>query len=280
LIVILGIEMAAPCLALWAQQLPTAASQQNNVAAQDQSAVRSNGSMTGAQGDAILKELRQIRELLERQQPPRQVQAGCDTSPRQVPSARLQMHVGTKWHSIGRDDAPVTIVEFVDLQCPFCQRFQLETFAKLKLDYIDTGKVRFVSRDLPLSVHAYAKKAAEAVRCADDQGKYWEMRDAVLAAGRPPVDDEIFKAAARAGLDIAKFQTCLDSEGHRSEVEADVSEAAQLQITGTPTFLVASTAKDVLDGVRIGGAVPYSVFKSKIDELLLPAGKSNTGQIP
>jgi len=76
------------------------------------------------------------------------------------------MKVGDGWYAIGRDDAPVTLVEFSDYQCPFCRKFQTDGFVQLKKNYIDTGKVRFVSRDLPLDFHDNAPRAAEAARCA------------------------------------------------------------------------------------------------------------------
>jgi protein-disulfide isomerase len=127
--------------------------------------------VTREQADAILAELRQIRQLLDKQQ---------QDAVQQIPS-KVQISVASSWHAIGRDDAPVTILEFTDLQCPFCRQFHEETFPMIKKNYIDTGKVRFVSRDMPLkAVHPYAQKAAEAVRCAGDQGKYWELRNAIL----------------------------------------------------------------------------------------------------
>ncbi len=81
---------------------------------------------------------------------------------------------------LGRPDAPLTMVEFTDLQCPFCNRFATQTFDQLKKDYIDTGKVRFISRDFPLDFHPQAMPAARAARCAGDQGRFWEMRTTLV----------------------------------------------------------------------------------------------------
>ena len=169
---------------------------------------------------------------------------------------------------LGRPDAPVTLVEFADYQCPFCKRFHTDAYAELKKNYIDTGKVRFVSRDLPLDFHPFALKAAEAVRCAGDQNKYWELRDALYSDANPPNDDVIKKAGESLSLDMKGLQACLDSDKYKADVQKDASEAATLQISGTPSFVLAKTAKDKLEGVRIVGAQPFATFQAAIDGLL------------
>lgn len=224
--------------------------------------------ITKDQADAIVNELKQIRQLLEKQQ----VQLAKAFAPPQPPTPpppeKVQMSVANGWHAIGRDDAPVTVVEFGDFQCPFCKKFHTAAFADLKKNYIDTGKIRFVSRDLPLEFHPLAMKAAEAARCAGDQGKYWELRDALYANGEPPNDDVIAKAVQSLSLESKSFQNCLDSHKYKVDVQKDASDAATLQISGTPTFVVAKSAKDKLDGLRIVGAQPFSAFQSVIDGLL------------
>ena len=114
--------------------------------------------MTKEQADEIVKELKAIHQLLERQQAASQAALAAN-------SDKVQMSVVAGWYAIGRDDAPITIVEFADYQCPFCRKFHSDTFAELKKNYIDTGKVRFVSRDLPLDSHPNASGAAIAARC-------------------------------------------------------------------------------------------------------------------
>src|SRR5271169_3104626 len=104
--------------------------------------------MTKDQAEDILKELKAIRQLLERQQTAAVQPQGAAPA-----SDKVKMSVAAGWYSIGRDDAPVTMVEFADYQCPFCRKFHSETFAELRKNYIDTGKVRFVSRDFPLDIH-------------------------------------------------------------------------------------------------------------------------------
>ena len=133
-----------------------------------------NKGITREQADEILNELRQIRQLLENQ-----AAAGPQQSGEQIIKAKVSIQGA---YALGSRDAPLTMVEFTDFQCPFCQRFHVNTFAELKRDYIDTGKLRFVSRDLPLDFHPNAMQAAEAGRCAGEQGQFWAMRDRMNAS--------------------------------------------------------------------------------------------------
>jgi protein-disulfide isomerase len=220
------------------------------------------------QADSIVTELRQIRQLLEKQQ----VQLARATAPQQPgpppPPEKVQMSIGNGWYAIGRVDAPVTLVEFADYQCPYCKRFHTDAYAELKKNYIDTGKLRFVSRDLPLEFHPFALKAAEAVRCAGDQNKYWELRDSLYANAAPPNEEVIKKSVESLSLDEKGFQACMDSDKYKADVQKDASDAATLQISGMPTFVLAKSAKDKLDGIRMIGAQPFAAFQSAIDRLL------------
>jgi protein-disulfide isomerase len=219
--------------------------------------------LTREQGDAILLELQQIRRLLEQPQHTR-----LAASPAPVSPTSIRMKVETDWHIMGKPNAPITIVEFTDIQCPFCRRFETEIFPELKRDYIDTGKVRFISRDLPLPFHPYAMQAAEASRCADDQKKFWEFRDAVLVSSDLPTRETILTSAETIGIDLRAFRVCLDSEKYKSQVEADANAADALQIHGTPTFVIAETDEHELDGTRLVGARSYSAFQSTIDQMI------------
>jgi protein-disulfide isomerase len=89
------------------------------------------------------------------------------------------LRLDAREYSLGRSDAPLTLLEFTDYQCPYCRKFQAETWPLLKKNYIDTGKLRFIVRDLPLSFHSSARPAAEAAHCAAEQGKFWEMHHAM-----------------------------------------------------------------------------------------------------
>jgi protein-disulfide isomerase len=222
--------------------------------------------ITKDQADAILNELSQIRQLLARQQT---AAAQASRPAANAPSDKVKMSVGTGWYALGRDDAPVTVVEFTDYQCPFCRHFQTDSFAQLKKDYIDTGKVRFVSRDLPLEFHPNAPAAALAARCAGDQHKFWEMHDAMMLDTKADLGPEsILKYARQTSLDMTAFGGCLKDKKYTSAIQKDTADAGTLGISGTPSFVVGKTAKEEIAGVRIVGAVPYTVFDSTIKDLL------------
>lgn len=218
------------------------------------------------QADQILGELREIRTQLEKLNAA--VAAPRTAAATPAPREKVQMSNSRDWHAIGKDDAPVTLIEFLDYQCPFCRRFHSEAFGELKKNYIDTGKVRFVSRDLPLEFHPFSLKAAEAARCAGDQGKYWEMRDALLVNSATLSDDTIAKLAEGLAINIADFRGCLGAERYKGDVQKDSQEAANIQIRSTPTFVLAKSGRDKLDGVKIVGVQSYVAFQSLIDEML------------
>lgn len=221
--------------------------------------------MTKEQADEILNELKAIHQLLQSQQSTR----AANAAPAAPTPDKVKMSVGQGWYAMGRDDAPVTMVEFTDYQCPFCRKFESDSFAQLKKDYIDTGKVRFISRDLPLDFHPNAPAAAMAARCAGDQHKFWEMRDAMMldtAADLSP--DSILKYGQKTNLDMTAFRGCLSDKKYTSAIQKDTADAGALGISGTPSFVIGKTAKDEIAGVRIVGAVPYTVFDSTIKDLL------------
>jgi protein-disulfide isomerase len=139
----------------------------------------------------------------------------------------------------------------------------------LKKNYIDTGKVRFVSRDLPLDFHPNAPGAAIAVRCAGEQRRFWEMHDALMQDTSNDLSpDAILKFAQKVNLDIPSFKTCFDEKRYVAAIQKDTADAGLLGISGTPSFVIGKTAKDQIDGVRIIGAVPYSVFDNTIKDVL------------
>lgn len=223
--------------------------------------------MTRDQADAILNELKSIHQLLLN--PPAIRAAAAAPAPAAPPSEKVKMSVGTGWYAIGRDDAPVTMVEFTDYQCPFCRKFESDTFAQIKKDYIDTGKVRFVSRDLPLDFHPNAPGAAMAARCAGDQGKFWEIRDAMMLDTATDLGPEsILKYGQKTNLDMAAFNACLKDKKYTDAIKKDTADAGALGISGTPSFVIGKTDKTEIAGVRIVGAVPFAVFDSTIKDML------------
>ena len=172
--------------------------------------------------------------------------------------------------SLGQPDAPVTLVEFSDYQCTFCGRFFKQTFAALKTDYIDTGKLRYVFRDFPLdTMHSQARKAAEAAHCAGAQGHYWEMHD-ILFNNQNALQVDNLKAFARElGLDTDAFNVCLDQGTYAEAVNQHRAAGAQAGITGTPGFFIGKTrAEGTLEATLIKGAQPITAFRQVIDSLL------------
>jgi protein-disulfide isomerase len=179
---------------------------------------------------------------------------------------RVHMHLAPDELSLGRADAPLTVVEFTDYQCGFCRRFQAETFPRLKHDYIDTGKVRFIVRDLPLSIHARAETAAEAVHCAAAQGKFWAVHDAVLAQGS---DEATIARIAQASVpDKKRFEACRAAGTYRAEIAKNAALASSLGLNGTPAFVLGRAKNNELTGWPVMGALPYEDFDAALKELL------------
>jgi protein-disulfide isomerase len=135
---------------------------------------------------------------------------------------------------------------------------------------VDTGKIRYALLDLPLPMHKLAFKAAEASHCAADQGKFWEMHDSMMADQNAL--DALGSYAESIHLDIAQFQECLDSDKYADAVRQDMAKANQLGVTGTPSFVLASTNPEdpsKVKGLRlIRGAQPFSNFEQAIDQVL------------
>jgi len=160
----------------------------------------------------------------------------------------------------GEKDAPVTIIEFTDYQCPFSRRFAKEVLPQIEKNYIQTGKVKFYFRDFPLSFHQYAQKAALAARCANEQGKFWEYHDKIFQNQQNLNEENLKKWAKELDLDLDKFNQCLEEEKYKKEVEKDFANGQSAGVRGTPTFFV--------NGKIIRGAQPYDQFKKAIDEAL------------
>jgi protein-disulfide isomerase len=141
---------------------------------------------------------------------------------------------------------------------------------QIEKDYIDAGKVRHVFMDFPLPMHAQAQKASEAANCAGYQGKFWEMHDRLFANQNALAPDALLKHAEALGLDTAKFKECLDSGKAAEAVKKQMAEGQKAGITGTPGFLIGFVEPDgkVKATKKISGAVPYTNFKTTLDEML------------
>jgi protein-disulfide isomerase len=161
--------------------------------------------------------------------------------------------------TMGPPDAPITIVEFSDFDCPFCTRFASQTAPALRRHYGD--RIRWVFVNLPLqAIHPRAYEAALAGECAHEEGRFWEWYDAMFSGRFDSSGDGLRAAALDIGLDGDAFAQCLEDADHASEVAADLREAQKFYILGTPTFYI--------NGLRLEGAQPPEAFAAVIDSLL------------
>ena len=158
----------------------------------------------------------------------------------------------------GPASAPVTLVEFSDFQCPFCQRV-MPTLKQIQQKYGD--KVRIVWKDFPLTqIHPQAFDAAVAGNCAREQGKFWELHDRMFPNQQALQPEFLKRYAADAGLDAAKFNACLDSSKYQQKVQDAIDAGTKLGVSSTPTVFI--------NGRVVSGAQPFEVFASVIDEEL------------
>jgi protein-disulfide isomerase len=224
--------------------------------------------ITGNTADAILKELKEIRQVLEKIEQ----QGGRAPGPSKPTTATIS----TKGKQVmGAADAPITVVEFADYQCPFCLRFTKTTFPLLKQKYIDTGKVRWVALNLPLPFHKDARKAAQAAHCAGEQDKFWEMRELLFRNPQKLNVENLPAHAATLSLDMDAFNSCLQSDRHLAEIDQDAKDANAVRLTGTPSFIIGKTTSDEITGQVVIGAQPMNVFDATIGKALgqQPAAK-------
>jgi len=163
--------------------------------------------------------------------------------------------------TLGPKDAPVTIVEFTDFQCPFCERTQ-GTLNELRTKYGD--KIRLVHMDFPLPFHSHALDAAKAARCANEQGKFWPYRDALFANQSKLAPADLKTTAKTLGLNTAEFDTCFASTKYDSQIKADQAAGEKVGVDGTPAFFI--------DGRPLTGAQPTPKFEELIDDELATGG--------
>jgi len=167
------------------------------------------------------------------------------------------------FYAIGPEDAPITIIEFSDYQCPFCRRWHDEVYQPLLAAY--PGQIRLVYRNLPLtSIHPDAFPAAEAAMCAGEQNAYWQYHEKLF--GSELLGSGVYTQYAQdLGLDMTKFEACLTDHKYQAAIQADSDFAINLGVRSTPTFFI--------NGLAVVGAQPLEVFKQVIDKEL-------AGEIP
>ncbi|WP_020680069.1 DsbA family protein [Marinobacterium rhizophilum] len=220
------------------------------------------------------QELLEIKALLEvmpqHQQPPQE--STTAKAPPKEPPLPMQMTInGSPF--LGREDAPVVLIEFTDYQCPFCRRHFSTNFPLLVKDYVETGKIKIVLKEFPLQkLHPQAVRMAMAAQCAGDQNRYWQMHDKLFnnPSRKNMADMEAF--AADLELDGAKFMSCMTQGDYGYQIKADFDLGVSAGVRGTPFFFIGPLNQAEPDRVMVEqylyGAQPYSEFRRVIEAML------------
>ena len=170
---------------------------------------------------------------------------------------RIQVEIASHDPTIGPDDAPITIVQFAEYQCYFCNKVT-PTIDQVLKEY--DGKVRMVFKDYPLPMHDRANAAAQAAHCAGEQGKYWELNRVLMANQQALQDSDFQRYVADAGGDVAAWQACYDSGKYKADIAADMEAAQKVGVSATPSFFV--------NGLQVSGAQPFERFQAIIEREL------------
>jgi protein-disulfide isomerase len=239
---------------------------------EDTAALKNDIQQLKAQQQVILDRLDELKKLLNSR--------GGSTQP----ALKVPDTMGVDGEVFrGEATAPVAIIEYADIECPFCRHFERDIYPRVFDDYIKTGKARLYYRDMPLPFHEHAVPAARAAHCAGEQGKFWEMHDSLFTdnvrvpspSGRSGLGTgDIDERAAKLGLDTAKLDACIASTRFADVIKHSSEEAAKMNIEGTPTFVIGTIGPNgnvVSVKKTIVGAQPFGAFKAAIDPLLAPA---------
>jgi protein-disulfide isomerase len=250
----LSLALAALAVVGWA---PALAAQPADDAV---SAIRKELESLKAGQAALYRELQEIKSLLRgREAPAAEAPANLDLS---LDGAPVK----------GDEKARLVLVEFTDYECPFCARHVRQTLPQIEAEYVTSGKMRYAVRDFPLeAVHARALPAAEAARCAGDQGQFWQMHQRLFSNQRALSAADLRAHAGALGLDPGAFEACMQGGAHVARIRADFAAGTQGGVRGTPTFFIGlqepgSPTVKVLRVIR--GAVPFATFKAALDEAL------------
>lgn len=214
--------------------------------------------------DSMQKDLDEIKKLLQSG-----ARAGAPAQPSFEPKvASLE---GAPF--LGDADAPVTLMEFSDYQCPFCSRHYRDVMPALVEEYVKTGKLKYVMRENPIqSIHSHAMSAAQAALCANEQGKYWDMHNIMFQNQRELADENLQAYAATIGLDTTSFGDCFESKKYANVIDQDLRAGRDIGIRGTPGFVVGLTDPNDPNKANftefLNGAKPLADFKAAIDGLL------------
>ena len=231
------------------------------VAATGGCSLQAGGGLTHEQGEEIIAELKAIHRSLDEQT----AKMGGDAQPARAGHVQV---ADSELQAMGAAAAPLTLVEFTDYQCPYCKRFHDTSWPELKKKYVDTGKLRYVVRDLPLDFHSQAMPAAIAARCAGQQGQFWPVHEALFNEQAALGPDMIQATAKRYGVGSEAFERCRQDPRVRQAIEADVAEAQQIGVNGTPGFVLGVRKSGKVEGTLIVGAQSAATFEAKIEALL------------
>jgi protein-disulfide isomerase len=270
----------AMLLFLAALALPMAAQDSQSQAPQTKAG--NEAGITREEAAKIIQELQMIRMLLQKEIDAKATNSAGNPNtnlpniPFQNISPERVLATTLGKHTIGSDKAPLTLVEFVDLQCSFCIQFHNEILPELRRKYIDTGKLKFAVLNFPLPSHVYAAQAAAFARCAEPQGKYWQVQDAFLGAPQVATPDAIQKIANDNQLDPKRLDQCLKDPDTTAEVSREANVGHDLGVYGTPTFFLGRSSVTGVTGRIIERA---SSLEAKIQELL-KQGESRPDQTP
>lgn len=204
------------------------------------------------QFDDILSELKKIRELLENQR-----------GPVRAEPIMLKLDVGES-PMLGAKEAPLTIVEFTDYQCPYCRQFHRQTYRDIEKLLVDPGKVRFYVMNLPLEKHSNALLAAQAGKCSGEQGKFWQMHDKMQASADDPTIDKLIEYGETVGLRTSELKKCIESGKYKETIQNNVHNIAEKGIRGTPAFIIGKSTQGGVEGELVIGAIPFGMFEQKL----------------
>ena len=218
--------------------------------------------------DALSRQVAELSTLLRAALPPSPIE-NIPPFDLAVPNAAFK----------GSKDAKVALIEFSDFECPFCGRNFQAVYPELQRQFVETGKVVYVFRNLPLeTIHPLAFKAAEAGECAREQWTFWEMHDRLFANQQALAMSDLLRHAQALELDLTAFQSCLADGKTSAKVREDLDEARRLGLTGTPTFMIGEVTegRTVRVTKRIAGAQPLQVFQAALQSVLIASTTATT----
>lgn len=219
----------------------------------------------------LLDELRELKELVRAGPERREVAAIAEPQPVITQNVRGEPFRGNA-------SARVAIIEYSDFNCSFCANYATNVFPQIQRDFVATGKVRYLFRDLPERGDPDSMAKAQAARCAWEQGKFWEMHDRLFASPEPLLNDEAAadRHAEALGMDAAKFKACLKSGRHAAAIRRVSTDAQRFGLHGTPSFLIGKTSEDgnVVWATKTAlGAESYETIRTNLEEFFAPAKK-------